>query len=115
LARLLRKWHALGGSLNITAVSLGTTAETVVAITQRVKELSSVTAPGVQTQHIATLADITSDDCRMLDAAMTKCSKWLPGYDRAPAGRAAVPDPAELKNDIKALENWVAAIRKRRK
>jgi energy-coupling factor transporter ATP-binding protein EcfA2 len=71
--------------------------------------------PGVQSQHIATIADITSEDCRALEAAMTKCSKWLPGHDQAPAARAAVPEPTELKNDIEALENWVAAIRKRRK
>jgi energy-coupling factor transporter ATP-binding protein EcfA2 len=70
--------------------------------------------PGVQTQHLGTIADITSEDCRALDAAMTKCSRWLPGHDEAAAARAAVPEPKELKDDIEALENWVAAIRKRR-
>ena len=29
--------------------------------------------PGVQTQHIGTIADITAEDCRTVDAAMTKC------------------------------------------
>jgi hypothetical protein len=70
--------------------------------------------PGVQTKQIRKIADITEDDCRILDAAMTKCSKWLPGHDQAAAARAAVPEPAELKADIDALETWVAAIRKRR-
>jgi energy-coupling factor transporter ATP-binding protein EcfA2 len=70
--------------------------------------------PGVQTQHVATIADITPEDCRTLDAAMTKSSKWLPGHDQAAAARAAVPDPAELKKDLESLEKWVAAIRKRR-
>ena len=70
--------------------------------------------PGVQTQHVATIADITPEDCRTLDAAMTKCSRWLPGHDQAAAARAAVPEPTELKDDIEALENWVAVIRKRR-
>ena len=70
--------------------------------------------PGVQTQQIAKIADITAEDCRTLDAAMTKCSKWLPGHDQAAAARAPVPEPAELKADIEALEKWVAAIRKRR-
>jgi len=46
---------------------------------------------------------------------MTKCSKWLPGHDQAAAARAPMPEPAELKADIEALEHWVAAIRKRRK
>jgi energy-coupling factor transporter ATP-binding protein EcfA2 len=71
--------------------------------------------PSVQTQHIGTIADITAEDCRTVDAAMTKCSKWLPGHDRAAAARAPVPEPAELKADIEALEDWVAAIRTRRR
>jgi hypothetical protein len=70
--------------------------------------------PGVQTQHVATIADITSEDCRALDAAMTKCSRLLPGHDQAAAARAPIPDPMELREDIEELENWVAAIRKRR-
>jgi hypothetical protein len=70
--------------------------------------------PGVQTQHIATIADITPEDCRVVEAAMTKCSRGLPGHDQAAAARAAVPEPTELKDDIETLENWVAAIRKRR-
>jgi energy-coupling factor transporter ATP-binding protein EcfA2 len=70
--------------------------------------------PGVQTQHVATIADITLEDCRTLDAAMTKCSRWLPGHDQAAAARAAVPEPTELKGDIETLQNWVAAIRQRR-
>lgn len=69
---------------------------------------------GVQTQQIGKIADITPDDCRTLDTAMAKCSKWLPGHDQAPAARAPVPEPAELKADIEALEGWVGAIRGRR-
>ncbi len=71
--------------------------------------------PGVQTQQIAQIADISSEDCKAVETAMTKCSTWLPGHDKAPAARAPVPDAAELKADIKALENWVAAVRKRRR
>jgi hypothetical protein len=70
--------------------------------------------PSVQTQHIGTIADITAEDCRALEAAMTKCSRWLPGHDQAAAARAPVPEPPELKGDINALEGWIAAIRKRR-
>lgn len=71
--------------------------------------------PSVQTQQVSTIADITAEDCRTLDAAMTKCSRWLPGHDQAAAARAPVPEPAELDADIKALENWVDAIRIRRR
>ena len=70
--------------------------------------------PGVQTQHIGIIADITDEDCRTVDAAMSKCSKWLPGHDQAAAARAPVPEPSELKADIQELENWVSSIRKRR-
>lgn len=70
--------------------------------------------PGIQTQHVITIADITEDDCKKLDAAMTKCSKWLPGHDQAAAARAEVPEPDVLQTDIETLEIWVSAIRKRR-
>jgi energy-coupling factor transporter ATP-binding protein EcfA2 len=71
--------------------------------------------PSVQTQRIGTIADITAEDCRTVDAAMTKCSRWLPGHDQGAAARAPVPEPAELKADIEALEKWVGAIRGRRR
>lgn len=70
--------------------------------------------PGVQTQQIAQIADINAEDCKAVETAMTKCSTWLPGHDKAAAARAPVPAPAELKADIDALANWVVGIRKRR-
>lgn len=70
--------------------------------------------PGLQTQQIAQIADITAEDCKAVETAMAKCSAWLPGHDKAPAARAPVPAPTELKADIEALATWVAAIRKRR-
>jgi hypothetical protein len=70
--------------------------------------------PGIQTQQITKLADVTEDDCRQLEAAMTRCSRWLRGHDQAAAARAPVPAPDELKADIEALENWVKAVNKRR-
>jgi hypothetical protein len=71
--------------------------------------------PSIQTQHVAQIADITAEDCKTVETAMTKCSKWLTGHDQAPAARAPVPGSAELKADIDALDNWITAIRKRRK
>ena len=70
--------------------------------------------PSVQTQHIGTIADICTGDCTTLDAAISKCSKWLPGHDQGAAARAPVPEPVELIADIEQLEKWVSAIRKRR-
>jgi ABC-type multidrug transport system ATPase subunit len=71
--------------------------------------------PSIQTQQVAQIADITPEDCKTVETAMTKCSKWLHGHDQAAAARASVPGPAELKADIDALEIWVTAIRNRRK
>jgi hypothetical protein len=71
--------------------------------------------PSVQTQKLAPLSDITDADCKTVETAMTKCSTWLPGHDKAPAARAPVPGAAELKKDIDALETWVKGIRDRRK
>lgn len=69
---------------------------------------------GVQTQRIGKIADITAEDCRIVETAVTKCSKWLPGHDQAAAARADIPDPAVLEADIETLESWVSGIRKRR-
>jgi DNA repair ATPase RecN len=71
--------------------------------------------PSVQTQKLTPLSDITDADCKTVETAMTKCSTWLPGHDKAPAARAPVPGAAELKKDIDALETWVKGIRDRRK
>ena len=71
--------------------------------------------PGVQTQHVAVIADITVEDCRAVEAAMTKCSKWLPGHDQAAAARADTPEPASLLADIESLDGWLTGIRKRRR
>ena len=43
---------------------------------------------------------------------MTKCSKWLPGHDQAAGARADIPEPASLKADIDALNDWLARIRR---
>ena len=70
--------------------------------------------PGVQTQHVAVIADITVEDCNAVEVAMKKCSKWLPGHDQAPAARADIPELASLEADIDSLDGWLAGIRKRR-
>lgn len=71
--------------------------------------------PGVQTQQVLILADIEEADCRTLDAAMSKCSRWLPGHDEAAAARAPVPLPDVLRADIDQLEGWCDAINRRRR
>jgi len=68
----------------------------------------------VQTQKAKCLGDVCEGDCKALDQGMTKCSKWITGHDHAAAENAPFPDPPELQADIKALDDWVAIIRKRR-
>ena len=68
---------------------------------------------GVQTLRLKGV-DIGQQDYAAIEAGMAKCSKWLPGHDKAAADRAPVPRAADLKADIDALETWIAAVRKRR-
>jgi recombinational DNA repair ATPase RecF len=68
----------------------------------------------VQTQQIAQIADITEEDCKTVENAMAKCSKWLIGHDQAAAARADIPEPSELREDIEILDTWVKSIRRRR-
>jgi energy-coupling factor transporter ATP-binding protein EcfA2 len=70
--------------------------------------------PGVQTLQIGKIADVSHEDCRCVEAAMTKTSRWLRGHDQAAAARAPVPGPDELKADIESLEDWVKSINSRR-
>ena len=68
----------------------------------------------VETQRIAKIADITTQDCQAVVDAMTKLSKWLTGHDQAAAAREDIPEPSEVAQDIKALKDWVSGIRERR-
>lgn len=69
----------------------------------------------VETRRIKALAAISIEECKAVENAMTKCSKWLRGHDHAAADRSPVPGPAELKADIDELEELVAVIRARQK
>ena len=70
--------------------------------------------PSVQTRQIVSIADITATDCRTVESAMTKCSTWMKGHDQAPAARADMPPPSDIREDIDALNQWAKTIRKRR-
>jgi len=69
---------------------------------------------GIETQRLNKITDIASADIQMIETAMEKCSMHFRGHDQAAAINQPVPAPAELQADIKQLENWVAAVRKRR-
>lgn len=70
--------------------------------------------PSVQTQKVRVLHDITADDCKAVDDAMTECSRWIRGHDAAAADGTPLPSPPALKALIDSLEAWVKGIRRRR-
>ena len=70
--------------------------------------------PRVQTLQVGLIADVTREDCKAVERAMAKCSKWLPGHDQAAAAPIEVPGPAEIGADIEALREWAGAINRRR-
>ena len=70
--------------------------------------------PSIETKRAEKLFDITVEDIRAVEAAMTETSRWIRGHDQAAAEAAPVPGPDEIKKRIQELDNWVQAIRKRR-
>jgi energy-coupling factor transporter ATP-binding protein EcfA2 len=68
---------------------------------------------GVSTQRLKALTDITDADVQCVDTEMTYCSSFV--HDESGAVNAGIPDPPVVEADIKRLDDWVAALRKRRK
>jgi hypothetical protein len=58
---------------------------------------------------------IDEDDVKGVEAGMTRSSAWLRGHDQPAAVDEAVPEPDELRADLKALEDWVKNVRTKRK
>jgi hypothetical protein len=68
----------------------------------------------IETKKVKVLHDITGDDYKTIDDAMTETSRWMRGHDHPPADGTPVPRPPELQKRITELDEWVKAIRKRR-
>lgn len=71
--------------------------------------------PGIETKKVRKLHDITEEDCRIVDDAMTECSRWMHGHVHPAADGTPFPKPAELQKCIQDLDEWIQRIRKRRK
>ena len=70
----------------------------------------------VQTQgRIMDLSDIGRADCEAVQNGMSKCSTFMHGHDQSPADNRPFPEPGEVREDIDALDTWIASIRKRRR
>lgn len=68
---------------------------------------------GVSTQRLKTLTDITDADVQCVDTEMSYCSSFV--HDESGAVNSGIPEPAVVDSDIKRLDEWVAAVRNRRK
>src|SRR6266849_59383 len=68
---------------------------------------------GVSTQRLKALTDITDADVQCVDTEMTYCSSFV--HDESGAVNAGIPVPPVVEADIKRLDDWVTALRKRRK
>lgn len=69
----------------------------------------------VQTKRLSVLVDITEADVSVVDAAMSKCSTFMRGHDDPAAINDPVPGLPEMEGDIKGFEDWVQAMRKRKR
>lgn len=69
----------------------------------------------IQTKRLAKLIDLTQADYDIVDENMSKCSKFFIGHDNSGPLNEQLPDAKEFLVDVKVLENFVKAIRDRRK
>ncbi len=66
----------------------------------------------VQTMgKIHKLANISSDDCKLLDRYMTKYSKYE--HSQPLETPVSIPDPDEIKNDLETIISWLDDFKKR--
>ena len=68
----------------------------------------------VETQKVRFLHDITEEDSKTVESEMSDCSRWMRGHDSPAADGTPYPRPAEVKERIDTLEEWVKSIRRRR-
>lgn len=70
----------------------------------------------VKTQNIRYLANqITDNDVETINAAMTKCSTYIQGHDRASELGRDFPDYAEIESDLVQLKAYFMNLKDRRK
>jgi hypothetical protein len=65
----------------------------------------------VETQRLKALTDISDTDVQTVESEMAYCSSFV--HDESGAVNAGIPEPVVVEADIKRLDDWVAALRKR--
>lgn len=69
----------------------------------------------IQTQRIKVLTDLTDDDYSLIEENMKKCSTYMSGHDSSGALIETMPDCDEVEIDLKALEDYLGEMRKRKR
>ncbi|OHX65399.1 AAA family ATPase [Flammeovirga pacifica] len=69
----------------------------------------------IQTQRIKVLTDLTDDDYSLIEENMKKCSTYMTGHDSSGALIENIPDCDEVEIDLKALEDYLVEMRKRKR
>lgn len=70
----------------------------------------------VQTKRLKRIVDITEDDYNKVYKAMEKCSIYLLGHDNPAELNQEMPEPSEIMNDIKEIEEyWDELVKKRKR
>lgn len=67
---------------------------------------------GVKTQNLRYIDTVDANDNKVISDAMAKCSKHV--HDTAPAIGISFPDYDELADDLRVLETYFNALKKRR-
>ena len=66
----------------------------------------------VQTKNkIHKLANINSDDCKLLDGYMTKYSKYE--HSQPSETPVSIPEPDEIEKDLQDILGWLDEFKKR--
>jgi hypothetical protein len=69
----------------------------------------------IQTQRLKRLTDIEDLDIKRINDAMIKCGIFMLGHDKAAALNEPVPEPDEIEQDIKNIDEYCGQLRKRKR
>lgn len=69
----------------------------------------------IDTKYLKKASVLTEADCDAFQIGFKKCSDVIDAHDPSAARNAEAPPPDELVQDIRALKDWVSALRDRQK
>ncbi len=67
----------------------------------------------LKTQNLPMLTALELEDCKIMREAYARCSEWA--HDQGVDYNLKIPNPDEVSDEIKILENWNKKIRDRKK